>query len=69
MKNGANRTINPIEWLAVFREEGGSTKAALEAHLSGNQSTGNLRPFGVKLIQVMAVAVALVECLDHGKWK
>ncbi len=55
---------NPVEWIAVLTEEvGEAAKAALEAHLSHNEN--GLSGYRKELIQIAAVAVAMVECYDR----
>ena len=61
---------HPMEWLAILGEEvGEANKAALEAHFSGYERTGNLDDYRDELVQVAAVAVAMIESLDRGKWQ
>jgi NTP pyrophosphatase (non-canonical NTP hydrolase) len=56
-----------IEWCAILGEEVGEVnKAALEAHFKGYKRTGNYSDYRTELIQVAAVAVAMIECLDRG---
>lgn len=63
-KFGANRQQLPAEWLMILGEEVGEVnKAALEAHFNG-ESLDNYRR---ELIQVAAVAVAMIEALDFPK--
>lgn len=50
---------DPYKWLAILSEEVGEVA---EAMLKG--SRGNYRD---EMVQVAAVAVAAVECLDRGK--
>ena len=53
---------NAFTWLAILGEEvGESNQAALKAHF-GNKPWAHYRE---ELIQVAAVAVAMVECLDR----
>lgn len=48
-------------WLAILGEEvGEANKSALE---------NKLDEYREELIQVAAVAVAMLECLDRGKWE
>lgn len=55
----------PSVWLMVLGEEvGEANKAALEAKFGGR----NLGDYRAELVQVAAVAVAAVECLDRGEW-
>lgn len=61
---------HPMEWLAILGEEvGEANKAALEAHFSGYKRTGNLEDYREELIQVAAVAVAMIESFDRNKFK
>ena len=56
----------PFAWLAILGEEvGEANMAALEAHFTGYEKSGDLHPFRAELIQVAAVAVAMIECLDR----
>ena len=51
---------NPYKWLAILHEETGeAAKALLE---------GSLLNYRDEMIQVAAVAIAAIECLDRGKW-
>lgn len=59
----------PIEWLAILGEEvGEATKEALEHHFKykGDQ-TERLMRLREELIQVSAVAVAMIESLDRNE--
>jgi len=57
---------NPAEWLMILGEEVGEVnKASLEAHFSGYKNSGDYTEYRNELIQVAAVAVAMVECLDR----
>lgn len=56
---------SPIEWIAILGEEfGEASKEALEHHFkyAGNEGLANYRK---ELIQVAAVAVSMIECLDR----
>ena len=56
----------PPEWLSILGEEFGEVcKAVCEAHFSGYESTGNWAEYRKELIQLAAVAVAMVECLGR----
>lgn len=56
----------PIEWLPILGEEHGEVcKAVCEAYFSGYESTGNWENYRTELIELAAVAVAMVECLDR----
>jgi len=53
---------SPADWLMILGEEVGEVnKAALEAKF-GNKT---LREYRKELIQVAAVAVAMIECFDR----
>lgn len=68
-KKWGEQNHHPMEWLAILGEEvGEANKAALEAHFSGYERTGNLSDYREELIQVAAVAIAMVESLDRDKW-
>lgn len=52
---------HPFKWLGILMEEvGEASKAVL---------TKDMLLYRSELIHVAAVAVAMVECLDRGKWK
>lgn len=53
---------DPFTWMTVLGEEyGEACQASLQAHFGINKSLDNYRE---ELIQVAAVAVAAIECLD-----
>lgn len=53
---------HPAEWLMILGEEvGEANKAALEAHFNGVCYSD----YRKELVQVAAVAVAMIECLDR----
>lgn len=53
---------SPADWCMILGEEVGEVnKAALEAKFGGK----NLREYRKELIQVAAVAIAMVECFDR----
>lgn len=55
----------PIEWIAILGEEfGEASKEALENHFKYANNTG-LANYRKELIQVAAVAVQMIECLDR----
>jgi len=57
---------HPCEWLAILGEEFGEVcKASCEAHFAGYAKTGDWTEYRKELIQLAAVAVAMVECLDR----
>jgi NTP pyrophosphatase (non-canonical NTP hydrolase) len=56
---------NPFIYLTILMEEVGETaKAILETRYGGPEA-GRIRE---EAVQVAAVAIAIVECLDRGKW-
>lgn len=60
------QTHEPYKWLAILTEEvGEAAKAAYEAESQGK----SLTDYREELIQVAAVAFAMVECLDKQKGK
>lgn len=57
----------PADWLMILGEEvGEANKAALEYRFGG-YGVNDLSKFREELIQVAAVAVAIIECLDRTK--
>ena len=55
---------HPAIWMMILGEEvGEANKAAIE-----NRCGHPLSEYRKELIQVAAVAVAAVECLDRGEW-
>ncbi|EKN86873.1 hypothetical protein LEP1GSC034_0876 [Leptospira interrogans str. 2003000735] len=55
----------PIEWCAILGEEVGEVnKAALETHFKYD-GKNDLSDYRKELIQVAAVALAMIECLDR----
>ena len=67
-KKWGEKNHNPADWLMILGEEfGEASKAALEAKFVHNDGG---RRYRKELIQVAAVAVAMVESLDRGNfWK
>lgn len=66
---------DPFQWLAILGEEvGEANKAAVDANTWRNISPvkfnkDGLENYRAELIQVAAVAVSMVECLDRNKWE
>ncbi len=57
---------NPSHWLMILAEEfGEASKAALEAKVAHNDGG---RKYRKELIQIAAVAVAMIESLDRGNF-
>jgi hypothetical protein len=68
---------SPIEWIPILSEEvGEASKEALEYHFKQmrnsdapeNWDAEKLLKYRTELIQVAAVAVSMVECLDRNHW-
>lgn len=62
---------DPFRYLAILGEEvGEANKAAIEAYdwKRGLFEREKLAAYREELIQIAAVAIAMVECLDRGKW-
>lgn len=59
----------PIEWVAILAEEVGEvSKEALENHFKGQyRGLYQLANYRKELIQVAAVAVAMIESLERNK--
>ncbi len=59
----------PIEWVAILTEEVGEvSKEALENHFSKYyKDTNKLANYRKELIQVAAVAIAMIESLDRNQ--
>lgn len=71
-KWGANRNHSPAEWLMILGEEvGEANKAALEARFTplefNDTRYGLYMEYREELIQVAAVAVAMVESVDRNQ--
>lgn len=59
---------NPVEWMSILMEEvGEASKEAIENHF--NPDTTNLDKYRCEMIQVAAVALAMIECLDRENWR
>ena len=56
----------PFEWLPILGEEVGEVnKAALETYFKYDGADNDYSEYRKELIQVAAVALAMVECLDR----
>ena len=67
-KKWGEQNHHPIEWCAILGEEVGEVqKAALETHFK--YKGDNPENYREELIQVAAVAVAMVECYDRANPK
>lgn len=65
----------PFVWLSILGEEvGEANKAALESVVFRKDKpidewlNSGLQKYRTELIQIAAVAVSMVECLDRDKW-
>ncbi len=59
---------DPFTYLAILTEEVGEfSQAALETHFGGKH--GGLENMRKEAVHTAAVALAIVECLDRGKWR
>lgn len=59
---------SPAEWLMILGEEvGEANKAALETHFSYKGATRNFAEYRKELVQVAAVAIAMIESLDRNE--
>lgn len=63
---------DPFAYLAILGEEvGEANKAAVDAatwKINCTVKFGGLGDYRKELIQVAAVAIAMIECLDRDKW-
>lgn len=60
----------PIEWVGILTEEVGEVaKEAVDFHFGDNLTDSHqcIKNYRAELIQVAAVAVAMIECLDRNK--
>lgn len=59
----------PIEWVAILTEEVGEvSKEALESHFKQYyRDVNQLANYRKELIQVAAVAISMIQCLDRNK--
>jgi len=58
---------HPLTWMSILVEEVGEAAAiANESIITKKLDGASLRR---ELIQVAAVAVCIIECLERGKWK
>jgi NTP pyrophosphatase (non-canonical NTP hydrolase) len=64
-KWGSQLEHTPIEWCAILTEEVGEvSRAALENHFKDYYPPTTLEQYRKELIQVAAVAIAMIEALD-----
>ena len=57
---------DPVMWSAILTEEVGEM---CEAATKYRFDQGNVNQFREEVVQVAAVAVAILECLERAKWK
>jgi len=62
---------NPFCYLTVLMEEvGEASKAALELRFGTEYGTKpDTSEYRKELVQVAAVAIAMIECIDRNKWR
>ena len=61
---------NPCEWLAILMEEvGEAAKIIVEQRFDYANIDDDYEDLRDELVQTAAVAIAMIECLDRGKWK
>ena len=59
---------HPLAWLAILGEEVGEVnKAVLEAYFPNYKTQGDYTEARKELIQVSAVAIAMIESLDRNE--
>lgn len=59
---------HPFVWASILGEEYGEVcKAANESHFAGYRDTGRLERYRAELVQVAAVAMAAIECVDRNE--
>lgn len=61
---------HPMLWLPILGEEvGEANKAALETYFNyKSEGAEDYTDYRTELVQVAAVAIAMIESLDRGKW-
>jgi len=57
----------PLQWLAILTEEVGELAKEVNEH-HWREQPNTLTKLRAELVQVAAVAVAWLECLDRGTW-
>ena len=78
-KKFGTQNHSPIEWIAILTEEvGEAAKEALELHFKSGG--GNAQPdstdwhsektklYRAEMVQVAAVALSMIECIDRDEW-
>ena len=63
---------NPVKYLLILNEEVGEANKAICDHIDFSNDSifeKGLKEYRNELIQVAAVAIAMVECLDRDKWR
>lgn len=59
----------PHEWVGILGEEFGEVCKEANDNFWYFKAPAKLKNYRIELIQVAAVAVAMVECLDRDKWR
>lgn len=57
---------DPFAYLTILMEEVGEASQAALHDRFGGPKAGTFR---AEMVQVAAVAVAIIECIDRGKWR
>jgi len=63
---------DPVRWISILAEEVGSAAKKANNMRSANDERINelhLHKYETEVIQIAAVALAMLECLERGKWK
>lgn len=69
-KKWGEQNHHPVLYMNILLEEvGEAAKEANDIYWDSNKADVLAEKMRGELIQVAAVAVAMVECLDRGKWK
>lgn len=67
------QNLDPFAYLAILTEETGeASQAAVKARFEALGPTDSrmlLKHYRAELVQVAAVAVAMIECLDRDTWE
>ena len=69
-KKWGEQNYKPIEWIAILLEEVGEVaKEAVDFHFGNTSYTQKhlITRYRKELVQVAAVAIAMIECLDRNK--
>ena len=68
-KKWGEQNHDPITWVAILMEEVGElAQSAIETRFVGFGAHGSIENIRQEAVHVAAVAVAIVECLDRGRF-